>query len=121
MSDNILSDVTFPVGGLLKKVAEGDVFGDPGGPVGADNKASAAASQRARSNPSGIDMQAEAQKAAQRAGVAGNTPGQRLTKSTGFAPNAAPRDHYAPRSTPAPAAPAAAPPAPFTGKVSNND
>lgn len=102
MSDNILSDVLFPAGETLRKVASGDIFTEP---VGADKGASAQANQRARRNPSGIDMAAEAQKAAQRAGVG--------------KPKAATRDHYAPRTaSPAPA-PAAA--APFTGKISNND
>ena len=111
MSDNILSDIVFPAGEALRRVASGDVFGDPAGPVGADNKASATAMQNARRNPSGVDMQAEAAKAAKRAGV-----GQPKAAS-------GTRDHYAPRA-PAPSPPTAAPatPAvPFTGTVSNND
>jgi hypothetical protein len=116
MADNILSDILFPVGATLRKVASGDVFGDKSGPVGADKAASATANQNARRNPSGIDMAAEAQKAAQRAGVgkakampkpSASPVSTQGASSTPISSGAATRDHYTPR--------------PFTGKISNND
>lgn len=79
---NDFLDAVFPVARVLRDVAEGRVFS--GDSVGADTGASRAAMRRAKSNPSGIDMAAEAQKAAVRAGVA-------------KAPAPAKRDHYKPR------------------------
>lgn len=107
MSDNILSDAIFPVGALLRKVASGDILSDP---VGKDNSASQSANRRAAANPSGINMQTEAAKAAQRAGV-GRKPAARPAATQAPSAPAAPaasagRDHYEPR---------------FTGKISNND
>jgi hypothetical protein len=114
MSEHALSDVLFPVGKVLRDVAEGNVFGDPQGPVGADNKASATANQNARRNPSGIDMQAEAAKAAARAKrpTPAAAPARRAAPAAPApaapaAPADTPRDHYAPKSS--------------YGKIANND
>lgn len=109
MGDNILSDAVFPVGALLRKVASGDILSDP---VGKDNSASQSANRRAAANPSGINMQTEAAKAAQRAGVGRKAaPRPAATQAPSSAAPATPaasagRDHYEPR---------------FTGKISNND
>lgn len=73
---------------VLKDLAEGNVTE----PVGRDKSASADANERARRNPSGIDMAAEAQKAAARAGVKPPAPGL-----PAIAPGTAKRDHYKPR------------------------
>lgn len=115
MSEHVLSDILFPVGKVLRDVAEGNVFGDPGGPVGADNAASKTANQNARRNPSGIDMQAEAQKAAARARrpAPAAAPARRAAPAAPATPtpstpsDTSGRDHYAPKSS--------------YGKISNND
>lgn len=110
MSEHVLSDILFPVGKVLRDVADGNIFTDPGsGPVGADKSASKTAMQNARRNPSGIDMQAEAAKAAARAKVPAAAPARRAPAAPAAPATPAPssgRDHYSPR---------------FTGKISNND
>lgn len=81
-----LTDLLFPAAGPLRKAAEGD----------SDAEAVKAAQSRAAANPSGIDMAAEAQKAAARNKVPSATQG---ASSTPVTPGTAKRDHYAPKSS----------------------
>lgn len=100
---NILEDVFFPAGSVLRKAATSSTD------VGADKAASETANARAAQNPSGIDMAAEAQKAAARSGVGPKIKDTPLVKprtaptatqgagSTPVSPGTASRDHYKPR------------------------
>lgn len=86
---NFLDDVVFPAAGVLKRLATGK--SDPGN----DQAASQAANDRAKANPSGVDMQAEAAKAAARAKVPAPAP------APAPAPNPAnSKDHYTPKGQP---------------------
>lgn len=79
-------DLFFPANGPLRKAAQGD----------SDAPAVKAAQARAAANPSGIDMAAEAQKAAVRNKVPSATQG---ASSTPVTSGTAKRDHYAPKSS----------------------
>lgn len=85
---NFLDDVVFPAAGVLKRIATGQ--SDPGN----DQAASQAANTRAAKNPSGVDMAAEAAKAAARAKV----PAPKVaTPAAPATPASNSKDHYTPR------------------------
>jgi len=84
---NIL-DLFFPAAKPLRDAASG------GDSTAASDAASKAATARAAANPSGIDVAAEAQKAAARAKTPVSTQGP---SSTPVSSGGGTRDHYKPR------------------------